>query len=34
MTYGEPPEAKSTVRLIDMLTRVAAQLDTEADPVA
>jgi DNA-binding transcriptional LysR family regulator len=34
MTYGEPPEAKSTVRLIDMLTRVAAQLDTGANPVA
>ncbi|HTA08603.1 MAG TPA: LysR family transcriptional regulator [Streptosporangiaceae bacterium] len=25
MTYGEPPESKSTVRLIDMLARVAAQ---------
>jgi molybdate transport repressor ModE-like protein len=27
MTYGEPPESKSTVRLIDMLARVAAQAD-------
>ena len=27
VTYGEPPESKSTVRLIDMLTRVAAQAD-------
>ncbi len=27
MTYGEPPESKSTVRLIDMLGRVAAQAD-------
>jgi DNA-binding transcriptional LysR family regulator len=25
MTYGEPPDSKSTVRLIDMLARVAAQ---------
>ena len=25
MTYGEPPDSKSTVRLIDMLSRVAAQ---------
>jgi DNA-binding transcriptional LysR family regulator len=25
MTYGEPPESKSTVRLIDMLSRVAGQ---------
>ena len=31
MTYGEPPESKSTVRLIDMLTRVARQ--PEAGPV-
>ena|SRR5215469_6277067 len=29
MTYGEPPESKSTVRLIDMLTRVAAQADAQ-----
>jgi DNA-binding transcriptional LysR family regulator len=29
MTYGEPPEAKSTVRLIDMLARVAAQAEVE-----
>jgi DNA-binding transcriptional LysR family regulator len=29
MTYGEPPESKSTVRLIDMLTRVAAQADPQ-----
>ena len=29
MTYGEPPESKSTVRLIDMLGRVAAQAGTE-----
>jgi DNA-binding transcriptional LysR family regulator len=29
MTYGEPPESKSTVRLIDMLARVAAQADSE-----
>jgi DNA-binding transcriptional LysR family regulator len=29
MTYGEPPEAKSTVRLIDMLARVAAQAEAE-----
>ena len=27
MTYGEPPDSKSTIRLIDMLTRVAAQPD-------
>jgi DNA-binding transcriptional LysR family regulator len=27
MTYGEPPDSKSTVRLIDMLTRVAVQPD-------
>jgi DNA-binding transcriptional LysR family regulator len=27
MTYGEPPASKSTVRLIDMLARVAAQAD-------
>jgi DNA-binding transcriptional LysR family regulator len=29
MTYGEPPEAKSTVRLINMLARVAAQAEAE-----
>jgi DNA-binding transcriptional LysR family regulator len=29
MTYGEPPASKSTVRLIDMLTRVAAQPDAQ-----
>src|SRR5580692_4836890 len=29
MTYGEPPESKSTVRLIDMLWRVAAQAAAE-----
>jgi hypothetical protein len=29
MTYGEPPESKSTVRLIDMLWRVAAQCAAE-----
>jgi DNA-binding transcriptional LysR family regulator len=29
MTYGEPPESKSTVRLIDMLARVAAQADPD-----
>jgi DNA-binding transcriptional LysR family regulator len=29
MTYGEPPESKSTVRLIDMLSRVAAQAAAE-----
>ena len=29
MTYGEPPESKSTVRLIDMLTRVAAHMDSQ-----
>jgi DNA-binding transcriptional LysR family regulator len=29
MTYGEPPESKSTVRLIDMLGRVAAQAGAE-----
>jgi DNA-binding transcriptional LysR family regulator len=29
LTYGEPPESKSTVRLIDMLTRVAAQADAQ-----
>jgi DNA-binding transcriptional LysR family regulator len=29
MTYGEPPESKSTVRLIDMLWRVAAQCAPE-----
>jgi DNA-binding transcriptional LysR family regulator len=29
MTYGEPPESKSTVRLIDMLMRVAAQADAQ-----
>jgi DNA-binding transcriptional LysR family regulator len=29
MTYGEPPESKSTLRLIDMLTRVAAQADAQ-----
>jgi DNA-binding transcriptional LysR family regulator len=28
MTYGEPPDSKSTVRLIDMLSRVATQPDT------
>ncbi len=28
MTYGEPPDSKSTVRLIDMLARVAAQPET------
>jgi DNA-binding transcriptional LysR family regulator len=27
MTYGEPPESKSTVRLIDMLARVAVVAD-------
>src|SRR5271165_3873213 len=27
VTYGEPPESKSTVRLIDMLARVAARAD-------
>jgi len=29
MTYGEPPASKSTVRLIDMLTRVAALSDAQ-----
>jgi DNA-binding transcriptional LysR family regulator len=29
MTYGEPPESKSTVRLIDMLWRVATQCAAE-----
>jgi DNA-binding transcriptional LysR family regulator len=29
MTYGEPPESKSTVRLIDMLARVAVMADTD-----
>jgi DNA-binding transcriptional LysR family regulator len=28
MTYGEPPDSKSTVRLIDMLARVAALPET------
>ncbi len=28
MTYGEPPDSRSTVRLIDMLSRVAAQPET------
>ena len=30
MTYGEPPDSRSTVRLIDMLKRVAATLDRES----
>jgi DNA-binding transcriptional LysR family regulator len=34
MTYGGPPEARSTIRLIDTLTRVAAQLETGSDPLA
>jgi molybdate transport repressor ModE-like protein len=34
MTYGEPPESKSTVRLIDMLARVAAQADAVHDEAA
>jgi DNA-binding transcriptional LysR family regulator len=29
LTYGEPPASKSTVRLIEMLTRVAAQADAQ-----
>jgi DNA-binding transcriptional LysR family regulator len=29
MTYGEPPESKSTVRLIDMLARVATQAEAQ-----
>jgi DNA-binding transcriptional LysR family regulator len=28
MTYGEPPDSRSTVRLIDMLSRVAAHPET------
>ncbi|HTX84509.1 MAG TPA: LysR family transcriptional regulator [Streptosporangiaceae bacterium] len=30
MTYGEPPDSRSTVRLIDMLKRVAARLGSES----
>jgi len=29
MTYGEPPESKSTIRLIDMLARVSAQVEPD-----
>jgi DNA-binding transcriptional LysR family regulator len=29
ITYGEPPESKSTVRLIDMLARVATQAEAQ-----